>query len=82
MLQSYLLLLKELAKHTYDEKFNFNLFYSQILKTYLNIDSFLRSENNFAIEVKFFNFFPLIILNERIYFKKFSILINQIRFSR
>jgi len=82
MLQSYLLLLKELAKHTYDEKFNFNLFYSQILKTYLNIDSFLRSENNFAIEVKFFNSFSLIILNERIYFKKFSILINQIRFSR
>jgi hypothetical protein len=82
MSQSYLLLLKELAKHTYDEKFNFNLFYSQILKTYLNIDSFLRSENNFAIEVKFFNFFSLTILNERIYFKKFSILINQIRFSR
>ena len=61
MSQSYLLLLKELIKQTGDGKFNFNKFYSQVLKAYLNIDSYLKSENDFvfAIEVIYLVFFFL-----------------------
>lgn len=51
MSQNYQLLLKELAKQPKSTKFDFNEYFSQTIKPYLNIKNIFEAENSLSIAI-------------------------------
>lgn len=51
MSQNYQVLLKELAKQPKSTKFDFNEYFSQTIKPYLNIKNIFEAENSLSIAI-------------------------------